>query len=240
MSEPMRTTDEAITRLLARRAGGGVPVGLADDILRRLEMEPQARPWPRLRTPASSRALAWVAVAALLLVSVATAATLVTGSRPTPVASPLASLPAAAARVPVGEPVCLKKRPLPFNPSSVQLTGTWSDGGGVTYIRQVGNVVWIVGPGRTTGQRVFQGAIGSDLVIHLQWAEVGALTPGETRTPPWGSGTVDLRVTADQDGDVALTSIGQTGITQIYGPAYSTLTYMPCVPEQLTVPAPAH
>lgn len=246
MNEPLRTSDQSIERILAWRADRAAPTGLLDEIHERLEMEPQHRAVRTLVFPSRFRGLAWVLVVLALLVAVAIGAASLAGSRATLLSDTSPAVPPtiAPAVVQTGvETICLTQRPVPFDLAHLQLTGTWTDGGGTYYFRQLGDTLWIVGPGRVTGvpgaydERAFTGTISGD-TVQLNWAEVGALTPDQPRTPPWENGTITLRIQSGSGGNTELASTSQAG-TRLTGPAFAPFVFTACTPERLTVPSSA-
>ncbi len=242
MNEPTRDIDRSVERILAWRADRVAPDGLLDQINERLMMETQQRSSP-VFGPVRVRSLAWLLVLVALLVAAAIGAASLAGSKPALKADTPSVAPSGAPAVVTGfgETICLSARSVPFDLANLALTGTWTDGGAEYYFRQLGNVLWIVGGGRLSGigpaaqfdERAFTGTISGD-TVRLDWAEVGALTPTETHTPPWENGSLTLRIQAGSDGNVELASVSQSG-TRITGPGFAPFVFTPCTPETLSV-----
>ncbi|HET8785491.1 MAG TPA: hypothetical protein VFM38_07650 [Candidatus Limnocylindrales bacterium] len=160
------------------------------------------------------------AIAAAAVVVVAIAGFNLFPSRGSIVGQPTASPSVAAAASPspaasskVGA-VCTPT-PVKFDPSAkVDLTGAWAgNDAGIYYVRQLDNVIWWNGmsdrntPPEMLGRgwnNVGRGEIKDDLTIVAEWADV-------PRGQVDGRGTVTFRIGADNDGNLVISKIAETG-----------------------------
>jgi len=142
-------------------------------------MKRWARPSPRSRA-ATVVAVALLGLAACNLGSPAPSV------RPTQTPGP--SL--AAASLDCGEPNLLSPRG-----TRVDLTGTWTGGSTLFYVRQVGHCVWWIGlsdwPGQSAGaffSSTFAGRLsveGPDYVVRGEWASIVRPSSGMAYSPPY-------------------------------------------------------
>jgi hypothetical protein len=241
VNEPFRNLDESIERFLRWRASRAEPMGLLEQIRRELELEPR-----RYRRFASSGRvftmgrLAWVGLLIALLAAAAFAATIGGGARgllgTTPTATPA---PPAAQGAPLYL-YCTHPRDVPFDPSKLDLTGTWTDRSEMFFLRQQGDVVWGVGIGLLGWQNMLplsggrytavRGTVGTNSAIHLDLGETGMVDPADRSfAPSLANGSIDLRAERGPDGNLQLTTVSQSGAI-IEGPAFSTPVFSPCTP----------
>jgi hypothetical protein len=151
-------------------------------------------------------------------------------------ASPSASVHASATPEPASEPLDLlavvcAPVPKPFDPSDIDLTGTWAgDDGGVYYLRQLGSVVWWNGMSGREGSpmdlgrewnNVVRGAING-LQIDAEWSDVPR---GESDD----HGTLVLSIQDDGTGNIQIVQVSSsTG-------GFGSHVWTPCSPAELRV-----
>jgi hypothetical protein len=239
VNEPNRRLDDSIARVLEWRANRAEPSGLLELIQEKLELEPR-RPRHWSGRVLTMNRLAWLGLLVALLAAAALGATVTGGRLSPPAVAPQATPGASAAgATSVGFIYCTRTRPVPFAPSTIDLTGAWNDGSELFFLRQEGDVVWGVGlsvlavrdtlplsGGRYTA---LQGTVRAGETVHLDIGEVGSIDPEDKAfAPALANGSIDLRKEAGSGGNVQLTTISSTGIQ--LGPAFKDPIFSPCIP----------
>lgn len=169
--------------------------------------------WHARRREVLSLALAGVNLVGLAGCGASTAPTEPSPAAERATASPVVTASPAPSASPVVGELCIPT-PIPFDPDSTDVTGTWAgNDGGIYYVRQVGSVVWWNGmsgrdaPPEHLGRNfnnVGRGEITDDLTIVSDWVDV-------PRGGIDGGGTVTWQIGGDAAGNLEITKIGETG-----------------------------
>jgi hypothetical protein len=121
--------------------------------------------------------------------------------------------------------------PKPFDPTDIDLTGTWAgDDGGVYYLRQLGSIVWWNGMSDRDGSpldlgrgwnNVGRGVING-LQIDVEWSDV-------PRSESAGYGTLSLNIQDDGTGNIQIVKVSETGL------GFGNEIWTPCSPVERQV-----